>query len=303
MGCIVNKENEIEVSILIVAFNHEKYICEAIDSVLKQKVNFKYEILLNDDCSTDHTQKIVKENYNKQVKMYLRKKNVGGTRSGYYLMNQAKGKYLIILEGDDYWIGTEKLQHLYDFMELNTNYAAVSQVLIKKDDHGRIIGFSGERKSYDIEARELLLGKSVFAISGCMFRNFFRLYPEKDFSIIYKADKHVGDLTIAMVLLEIGQLHNMGEIGSVYRVNQCKRHAYNYNSLFSEYEKSITDIKICKLLQIYFNKKFSFEERIINRGTMQLKVSLKNYKIEQVFGIIKIIGLKRTLGCIAYKKY
>ena len=89
-------EKKIEVSVVMPTYNHKKYICQAIDSVLSQKTDFDYEILVGDDASTDGTKNLLVSKYkdNDKIRLFLRKQNVGGTKNGYTLFMYAKGIYI-----------------------------------------------------------------------------------------------------------------------------------------------------------------------------------------------------------------
>ena len=114
---------EIKVSVLCLTYNHENYIADALSSFIQQKSNFKYEILVNDDCSTDRTTEIVKEyalKYPDIIKPIFHEENQyskGVSPIRDILIPGAKGKYIAICEGDDYWIDDHKLQIQYDYME------------------------------------------------------------------------------------------------------------------------------------------------------------------------------------------
>ena len=119
------EQDEIKVSVIVITYNHEKYIRKALDSILMQKVDFKYEILVGDDASIDSTPEIIreyKEKYPEYFNISLREKNLGGTRNSYELMMMAKGDYIANLEGDDYWIDENKLQKQVDFLEKHDNF-------------------------------------------------------------------------------------------------------------------------------------------------------------------------------------
>ena len=114
-------EKELKLTIIVLCYNHEKYLEEAINSIKKQKCNFNYEIIIGDDASTDNSQaiirKITKDMAN--VTLVLRKKNIGATNNLYDLYMRSKGKYIIVLESDDYWLNQDKLQTQMDFLENN----------------------------------------------------------------------------------------------------------------------------------------------------------------------------------------
>ena len=116
---------EIKVSVLCLTYNHENYIADALSSFIQQKTNFKYEILVNDDCSTDRTTEIVKEyalKYPDIIKPIFHEENQyskGVSPIRDILIPGAKGKYIAICEGDDYWCDDKKLQKQVDLKEKN----------------------------------------------------------------------------------------------------------------------------------------------------------------------------------------
>ena len=106
-------------SVCLITYNHNKYIREAIESILMQKVNFTWELIIADDFSTDGTREIVleyKEKYPDFIKLILQEKNVGATRNWIDLIIAPKSKYIAYFEGDDYWTNPYKLQKQRDFI-------------------------------------------------------------------------------------------------------------------------------------------------------------------------------------------
>lgn len=122
------KNDEIKVSVITLAYNHEQYIGECINGIVSQQTNFKFELLINDDASTDNTANIIREYVNlylhiikpiyQSENQYSKKIPIGKT----YLYPLAKGKYIALCEGDDYWIDPLKLQKQVDFMEAHPDY-------------------------------------------------------------------------------------------------------------------------------------------------------------------------------------
>ena len=100
---------DFDLSIYVATYNHEKYITKALDSVFMQKTKYSFEVLVGEDCSTDNTRLVLKEyekkNYN-NLTIYYRQKNMSNMdiSNAMDLIMRCRGKYLIALEGDDYWI-------------------------------------------------------------------------------------------------------------------------------------------------------------------------------------------------------
>jgi len=120
----------IKVSILCATYNHKNFIRQTLDSFLMQKTDFKYEVIIHDDASTDGTTEIIKEYAAKHPDIFkpiFQKENQysKGIRwfTVRYLLPNAKGEYLALCEGDDYWTDANKLQMQVDFLDNNPDYA------------------------------------------------------------------------------------------------------------------------------------------------------------------------------------
>ncbi|MDQ3815609.1 MAG: glycosyltransferase family 2 protein, partial [Armatimonadota bacterium] len=111
-----------KVSIVMVTYNHEKYIAQAVESVLMQETNFDYELIIGEDCSQDKTRAIVMDfqrRFPERIRLLLPEKNLGGSGKTNFLQTlaAAQGQYVALLEGDDYWTSPHKLQKQVDFLD------------------------------------------------------------------------------------------------------------------------------------------------------------------------------------------
>lgn len=108
-----------KLSVFIVTYNQERYIRQCLESVVAQKVNFEYEVIIGDDCSTDGTGSICDEFATKypQIQVYHHPKNLGLLGNWEFVMNKCQGEYIAIVEGDDYWIDEHKLQTQIDYLD------------------------------------------------------------------------------------------------------------------------------------------------------------------------------------------
>lgn len=109
-----------DVSICIITYNQDKFIERAIDSALMQRCNFSCEIIISDDCSTDNTASIIARyaaQYPDRIKAYYADKNIGMLRNWEKALKLCTGRYIALLEGDDFWNDPLKLQKQYDILE------------------------------------------------------------------------------------------------------------------------------------------------------------------------------------------
>lgn len=136
------------VSIVVITYNHENYIRQCLDSILMQEINCSIEIIIGDDCSTDKTPEIIKEyseKYPNLIKSYLRMTNLGATKNQYDCFTKSSGKYIAILDGDDFWTDKSKLTTQINFLE-NNNYIACTQRYKVVDENNKVLQeiFNGE---------------------------------------------------------------------------------------------------------------------------------------------------------------
>lgn len=118
------------VSVSTIVYNHVRFLRQCIESVLTQQTNFAIEYLIHDDCSTDGSQDIIREyaeKYPDIIKPVFETENQyskgGPWGSAVWNYPRAKGKYIALCEGDDFWTDPLKLQKQVDFMESHPEYS------------------------------------------------------------------------------------------------------------------------------------------------------------------------------------
>lgn len=215
--------SDIAVSVVCATYNHEKYIRQALDSIVMQKTSFQIEILVGEDCSTDGTRGILKEyesRYPELFRMFYRDKNLGATLNEYDLFMNAKGKYIAALELDDYWTDELKLQKQFDFLETHQEYIGVSHDFSIVNANGEEIDNTDNQRIKDYLSRKFTLEDFlndgfVFQTATHFYRNIF--LDKQDYTIIYKADRLIRDKTILSLLLDRGDFYILSDTMSAYR--------------------------------------------------------------------------------------
>ena len=146
-------QDNVLVSVYFITYNHKDFIQKSLDGVVNQKTDFKYEIVLYDDGSTDGTREIVKEYTEKYPDLFnpiLPEEN-RAKKEGFYKINteiysKCRGKYIAYCEGDDFWTDENKLQTQVDFMESHPDFAGCFHKSERKDETGKSICFMPSEK-------------------------------------------------------------------------------------------------------------------------------------------------------------
>lgn len=140
---MLNKSNY-SVTIVVTTYNLEKYIEKALDSILAQKTEFNFKILIGDDCSSDKTPEILKSyklKFPEKIDLVLNPCNMGSVYNSSSLFNKIDTDYISFLDGDDYWINENRLQKQFDFLESNPEYimCGANTLMINEDNDQRIL--------------------------------------------------------------------------------------------------------------------------------------------------------------------
>ncbi|MDN3655876.1 glycosyltransferase family 2 protein [Ferruginibacter paludis] len=128
-----------KVSVIMLAYNHEKFIKDAIEGVVLQKTNFDIELIIANDHSKDQTEQVIEQyrmKYPVIVKGFCNEKNLGPRFNFIKAYSQATGKYIAMCEGDDYWTDLNKLQQQVDFLETNIDYVLSFHDIKILDENG-----------------------------------------------------------------------------------------------------------------------------------------------------------------------
>jgi len=211
-------ESQPLLSIVMPCFNAEETLQRALDSILMQKTDFEYEILIVNDGSTDKTLGIIQSNAAKHSQIHLiqHERNLGNANSTYDGLCAAQGDYFCILDGDDYYTHCEKLQRQIDFFRNDTlhEYIASVHYFIFDLNNGT---FSMVNRTTETEYNyiDYILQKTIyFHTATYMFRNVFR----DNVPGYLKFDKFSGDTPLVFFLLRFSQKKTkiLDFVGSAY---------------------------------------------------------------------------------------
>lgn len=240
------KKDEILVTVNMASYNHEKYIRQALDSVLMQEVSFRYEILITDDASTDGTAEIIKEyaqKYPDIIRGICRKRNVGPMTNGIYRHSHANGKYIACLECDDYWIDKRKLQQQIDFLEMHPEYSVCYTNAGVIRDNTNVVHFA--KRDLGSLDEYLANGKKGISIpvATMVYRNIFHDNPQ--LIDCYKTNKLIGDRITQVLLFRYGKYKYLPIRSAVYR--HIKKGGSSFTSMgeMTKWEDAVPCFRMC----------------------------------------------------------
>lgn len=210
----MNQLNEIKVSVCVVVYNQEKYIAECLESLVTQRTNFNFEIIVSDDCSTDTSRKIITEYYEKYpylIRPIFNEYNLGPHENLKSTYKLAQGIYIAHMDGDDYAL-PNKLQKQYDTLENNPDCQICSHSSELVDCNSKLQGnWTYPQKKYELF--DLYAQLPFFAHSSKMFRN--------DLNDNYWENLHENFLDIELHVEQAlkGKIYHLNEILGAYRID------------------------------------------------------------------------------------
>jgi glycosyltransferase involved in cell wall biosynthesis len=206
-----------KLSVAMVAYNHERFIGQAIESVLAQKVNFDYEIVIGEDCCTDGTRAVIldfQRRYPERIVPILRERNIGGHRNIESVLAACRGRYVALLEGDDYWTSMDKLQKQVDFLDTHPDRAmCCHRVRFLNEIGSSEVGVHPLLAAGPYTIEDLLKWNFVVTCSTVVRRDLIRPLP---FSL---SKVKAGDWARYALVARHGKIELMDEIMATYRLH------------------------------------------------------------------------------------
>jgi glycosyltransferase involved in cell wall biosynthesis len=244
---MLNLDKDLLVSISCITYNHVSYIRKCLDGFLNQKTNFLFEILIHDDASIDGTIDIIKEYETKFpgiVKPIYQTENQyskGVKISFTYQFPRAKGKYVALCEGDDYWIDPYKLQKQVVFLEENPDYGLVhTNYIIVNKDNCLLKKINRKWPSGNV-LMDIFYGNYHISTPTTMFRH--SLYEEMKSSLSDNPIFKMGDLPLWLEFSYRSKVKYFHDPMVAYRVlDESASHSKDISYLYN-FHKSALDIK------------------------------------------------------------
>lgn len=320
---------EIIVSVFCTCYNHENYIRDCLDGFIMQETNFKFEVLVHDDASTDNSAEIIRE-YEKKypdiIKPIYQTKNQysqGVQISTEILLPKANGKYIAFCEGDDYWTDKQKLKQQYDILEKHDDCV----ICVHKVDCFDVICSTVNRTIPNKDAiHKYSLNSSRIIMMDELVDIFWKpgIYPFQTSSYFIKKEvlnlklNYPRDEGILKKAMSLGQFYYICESLSIYRTNvkgswndrQKEKKNKDYNKIFL----INNDIKFDKFTKQKFHEHILFANyvraKLIEDKKLKNKcISKYNLKLRNVLFVSsktlfsKLMLLRRIILYSKIKNY
>ena len=297
------------VSVVCVTYNHEKYIKTALDGFVNQKTDFKYEVIIYDDASTDSTAKIIAE-YEKAypdiIKPIYQKVNTYGQPDRWYkyILPCVNGKYIALCEGDDYWIDENKLQKQYDFINSHSDCSAVVH---KAKRYYEANGYFEEYYKFDFNDDKPHLLTTEFVFENNSSFPYNSLFFDRKFYDVNKDYfmKNIPfDYVIKILLATMGNIYLLPDCMSVYRKGTngswTNRISTDNQKYIEHFTKSLSYLRNA---DVHTGYRFSslFEKEILSRK-FRIEILKGNKKVifdKKYKELYKSFPLKQRLSIVS----
>jgi glycosyltransferase involved in cell wall biosynthesis len=208
-----------KVTVIIVTYNHERFIRQAIDSVLMQQADFPYDVIILEDCSTDRTREIVlayQQAHPANIRVVLSRTNQCNNAELMKAIQASTSPFVALLDGDDYWTSTTKLRRQVEYLEQHPECAlCFHNVYLVHDDEAREpepANSPGQKEISTLE--DLLEGNFVSTCSGLLRRSWLGDIPAG------YVDDPCADWSLFVLAAQHGHIAYLNDIMAVYRQHQ-----------------------------------------------------------------------------------
>ncbi len=268
------------VSVCTITYNHENFIRRAIEGVVSQQCDFKFEMVIGEDGSKDRTKEIIEEYAAKYpdiiVPLYA-EKNMGAKANAVNALMHCRGKYIAFLEGDDYWTDPNKLQMQFNFLEANPDFTiCFTRVEVKDEDGQDATDPYPVLTKDEFSIEDIVSAEKVFIPTPTLF--FRNILPKPLPEFYVKAMS--GDIAMHLLLSDKGKIKCLPGKTGVYR---------EHPGGITKTEKAKKEF-FFELFRLYERANEYFEYR--HNALMRPRL-LQMSKIKLIFGSKDLKGLEK----------
>lgn len=207
-----------KVSVLLTTYNHEKWIAEAIESVLMQQTTFDYEVIIMEDFSTDSTRDIVidyQHRYPEKIRLLLSEENKNDNTSFVTAWQTSPSQYVATLDGDDYWTSAHKLQKQVDYLDARSEFAICFHNVTAFREDGKVLwNFNSPEQKDPTTLEDLWAYNFIAGCSPMLRKGLIKKFPE------WYATALWGDWPLYILAAQHGKIGYLDEVMGAYRVHE-----------------------------------------------------------------------------------
>jgi glycosyltransferase involved in cell wall biosynthesis len=278
--------DNIKVSISVLSYKHGPYVRQCLDSLLAQKVNFRYEIVVGEDFSNDGTREILLEYKEKHPDIFtllLNDENLGAARNNHNIKLHCRGQYIATCESDDFWVDENKLQRQVDFLDAHPEYVGIAANHVKVDVDGKRpkVALMPWQVGRDFRLQDFLRLGLVTHGSTMVHRNIIPYRDERYVKLRFSAPT-MGDVLTHALLLDYGNIYIEPAITLAHRSGAATPTSYSYQQKKKALDFTRMYFNIVDSLNVYFDGKHNFTPLKANRVGAMLRSGLSgNLQIDK----------------------
>lgn len=263
-------QNEIMVSVTMTAYNHGSFIAQALDSVFMQKTNFKFEVIVGEDCSPepDKSREILKdykEKYGDQLILILHDHNVGARKNGLSIAQCVRGKYRCGLECDDYWTDPYKLQKQFDFLESHPEYSGCGADHCNVDVDGTVRIASNLRLKKDRTYTINDYKRDGYTVHNNTIMRRTELLTYEEMDRLMSPFPTMGDIFNFSIMYANGPIYVFKDVMLAHRSGASVASSFSYQQSTKMIYYSYMQMDIAKALNDYYDNEIDFSFIVANR--------------------------------------
>jgi len=296
--------DDVELSVICITYNQSSYISKALDSILSQRTDFPFEIVICNNASTDETKNIIASYYGtfNNIKVINIKSKINATECSSLVLPYCKGKFLASCEGDDYWIDDTKLQTQVNFLKSNPLYVGcVHNVLLINAEGNKLkkqhLNWLSRKKIFSINDFD---GYHLPGHINSFVRRNLLLDHSFDISLVSSASNNIGDRTIFLLWLSKGPIIKLNHTFSAYRVIRNQKNLTS--SLYTNNKtKTAMEFEYVNKLRHFITDELQTKSKITYRYYILFTEALLNkllYKGDKELPKLILHSIKNKFLCI-----
>lgn len=286
---VMQEEIQIKVSVCVMTYNQEKYIRQCLQSIVDQETEYRFEVIVADDCSTDGTEEIIKEfaeRYPSLVRAVFHQANVGAGINYRSAHDLARGEYVAHCDGDDYWL-PGKLSYQSNLLDQNPEASQCWGCAHLVDDDGDKIGLFPSRLARYLYPR-IITARHIALSYALVGQHSTQMYRRK-FKYNFDETRPVLDFWIAFNMALYGHAIYSKKIVGCYRVTKSPSMTRTASK-----KRATVDFLACHLADLIENNSQFTSEAVANIAVRRFVSNLISHDTRVIDDVYEKLTSKRV---------